>query len=463
MRGHAGSSGRGLRRRGIVASTAVLTAFLVAGGSAVAYGAWVASTTTTTSAAAATVGVVGSLSPGSGLGIVYDSLATTGVGSVTITNTSNRDGDYELRATATSSSASLRSDVRVEIGEVQIGGAASCTSGVALSESVTGTLSGAVVKTGPLAAGASVTLCVRTSMAPADIIVHRSESLSATLSAHILVGTWRASASPIGFEQSVVGASGFRGHDASRYRILNQNQCISAIWNSYDVLSRGAAAGGDCGNEQTSQWRIIGAADGTEYVQRAYNTSATPQTRWTAVSPTVIGNVASAGGADQRWSILQRPDGLYRFINQAHPKRCLQVDPANSGKLALVTCDDGSPLQGFSFELVADAAPPPVSLRCSGNGSNFIEYGWPVLSEYQQEVDYKAYIDGVFVTDQPDGYWPAVQFYSNQSPVVPFAKTGTGALVVEVRQSVAGSAWTTTGTGLIVISSTPGGYTLACG
>jgi len=432
-------------RVGLIAG---LVAFLLLGTSGVAYALWSASAALTSTAGTATVTVSQALSA-STLAKTYTSSDLVAVGVVTVTNTGTRSGDYSLAIAGTSTSTAFRSAVNVAIGT------GTCTTTSALTAPVTGTMAATVTKTGTLASGASVALCVRTSISAANVAANPGVSLSGTAATSITVGTWSANAATsIAFTQSIAAPTGFQSLEGNRYKIFNQGICMNSNWEPYNVLTRGGAAGGSCDNDQTSNWRLLDDPSGAKFVARAFNTSTAPSNRWNATSATAVNLATAATSNAQRWMITVRPDGTYQFLNVAQSK-CLSVSTANA--VSLQTCSTSSAAQSFTFEVVANSAPAPVTLTCGGNGTNYIYYSWPVLDGYQAEVTYKVYVNGIFVKDHTNGYSTSVQFNPTEVPIATF---GTGVKTVEVRQSVAGAAYTVTGTGSITIAA--GSNNLSC-
>ncbi len=429
-------------RRARVLFTAFLATVLVVTGAGVAYAVWSTSATVSSTASTATVSVSHALT-GSTLAVTYNGTTTAAVGVITVTNSGTRSGTYSLALTATSASSTMRAATTVEIGT-----AASCTTTATLTGAVTGNFAAAVTKTGTLAAGASVALCVRTSMSAANVTANASASLSASAASSITVNTWSASAAaPITFAQSVAGPSGFQSVEGNRYKIYNANVCIASTWD-FTQISRGAVSGGDCNNDQTSNWRFYDHPSGAKFIARAYNTGATPDNRWNATSATAINLATSSPGAAQRWTITQRPDTTYQIQNVGQ-STCVAV--AANGTMLLETCNTASAGQGFTFETVGNSTPPPVALTCSGNGSNFIQYSWPLLTGYEAEVTYKVYLDGVFFRDHTNGYYTTEQFNYVDLPA---AIRAVGVHTVQIQQSVSGAAYTVTGTGTLRVAAT---------
>jgi len=414
---------------------------MLLGTSGVAYALWSASAALNATAGTATV-TVGQALTGSTLAKTYTSSDLIAVGVVTVTNTGTRSGSYSMSIGGTSTSTAFRSAIGVVVGT-----ATTCSTTGTITNQTTGTMAAAVTKTGTLAAGASAVWCVRTNISAANVSANPGVSLAGTATTSITVGTWSASATSIAFTQSIAAPTGYQSIEGNRYKIYNQGVCMNSNWTPFDTLTRGAAAGGSCENDQTSNWRLLDDPSGAKFVARAFNTSTAPTNRWNATSATAVNLATTAATDAQRWMITARPDGTYQFLNVAQAK-CLSVTSANV--VSLQACNTSSALQSFTFEVAANSAPAPVTLTCGGNGSNYIYYSWPVLDGYQAEVTYKVYVNNIFVKDHTNGYSTSVQFNPTEVPIATF---GTGVKTVEVRQSVAGAAYTVTGTGSISIAA----------
>ena len=440
-------------RAGIVAA---LVTTLVLGSAGASVALWSATATVSSSASTASVGVSHALTA-STLAYTYTSSARVAVGVLTVTNLSSRDGQYSTSMSATSASAALRSAVAVEIGT-----SATCTANAILDSSSTGSLSAAVTKTGPIKAGASVALCVRTTMTAAGVTANPSTTLQASISSSITVGTWSATAATVQTATQSVGAAppvspvalAFT-NPGVRSTITNESVCISRGWENSSSLVRGTG----CDQNQLSEWRFLPAGNGTYYVESFRNQYTQANLQWqadTTTSPVIAAPTAAI--AQQQWTVTVRADGRYRFLNAA-VNQCLTVGANNV--VTTAACIDSSPAQGYQLTTIGTPVPPPVTLTCESNNTNYLKLSWPLLAEYQQTVLYKVYIDGVFHQDRTDGYNPYVQLYRDQAPNVLSETYGSGSKVVEVKQSIGGGAWTSVGTGRMTIQ--PGTNNLLCG
>ncbi|MET0446996.1 MAG: hypothetical protein ABW004_01265 [Aeromicrobium sp.] len=440
-------SGRTIR----VVTTVAATIALVLGGATASVALWSATATAGSTARTATVGATNTI--GNGLAVTYTASTTSGVGVVTVTNTGSREASYSTAITASSASSTLRSAVAVTVGV-----ATTCTATATLTGPVSGTFAATVTRTGTLAAGASVALCVRTSMTGSGVTANPGASLTASVATTVSVGGWTATSTAATVTQSVATptVTNFASVEGSRYRIVNTGACISANWGSYETLSRNATLGGDCSNEQTSQWRFVEAGNGTKYIVRAFNTDNAGGNRWTAASSTTVSSLTGAVSSAKRWAVTLRPDGTTYRIRSESTGRCAQVQ-ANGG-LVLADCSDTSAAQGFTFTVAADASQPVATLACTGNGTNYINYSWPVATGFQAEIVYKVYVNDLFAIDHTNGYSTSVHLSPTNLPVGTF---GAGTRAVQVRQSIAGGAWTVTGNGLITIAA--GTNNLSCG
>lgn len=440
-------------RVGIIA--ALVTA-LVLGGAGASFALWTATAGVSSSASTASVGVSHTLT-GSTLDQTYTSSSLVAVGVVTVTNVSSRDGQYSTSVSATSVSANLRSAVTVEIGTT-----ASCTPTATLVGSSTGTLAAAVTKSGSIAAGASVALCVRTTMTAAGVTANPSTTLQASISSSVAVGTWSATAATVLTAAQSVGAAAPAAplplaftNSGIRSTITNDSLCIARGWETGSSLVRGS----NCQQTQLSEWRFLAAGNGTYYVDSYRNQYTQANLRWhaeTTTSPVTAASTAAI--AKQQWTVTQRSDGQYQFLNAA-VNQCLTVGANNV--MTTAACNESSAAQGYRITTIGTPVPAPVTLTCASNNTNFLTFSWPVLAEYQQTVVYKVYINGVFHQDRTDGYNPYVQLSSDQTPKVLISTYGSGVKTVEVKQSIGGGEWTSVGTGLMNIQA--GTNNLLCG
>lgn len=442
----------GIPRRTRLALTAGLTTLIVLAGATASWALWVASASLSSSAGGATVGVTHALSAPT-LGVTYSSTTTAAVGTVRVTNTSSRQGTYSLALTATSTSPSLRSAVAIEIGTT-----ASCTTTATLSSPVTGTFAAAVTKTGTIAAGAFVDLCVRTSMTTAAIAANPTTSLAATVATSIAVGTWSATASPtITFTQTVASAT-FSVNSSAWYWLgstLNTALCLegrdSGTVSGTDVVQDACTA--PTGSAANELFRFTPTTNG--FYRIVYK-----------AAPTLAIGVASPGnnrpvqlladtGTLMEWQVVANADSTITLLNRNATTRCLTIPGSSTAaavSMQLSTCVPDSPSQKFAVTMFRNATPAPVALSCSADGYTAY-YSWPALTGYEAEVVYRVSIGGILVNPHArgTGWDPTVQFGNGSITVGTY---GSGSKTVLVEQNVANAGWTTTGTGTLVLAAT---------
>ena len=440
-------------RRNRLALLAGLTTLFLAAGSGAAYAWWVTSATVGSTATAASVGVTHALS-GSTLDVIYDNSTnvTTAVGVVTITNTGSRDGTYSLAISATSASATLRSAVTVEVGTT-----ASCTTAAILSGAVTGTFAATVTKTGAVAAGASVVLCVRTSMTAANITTNGTASLAATIASSIVIGTWSATASPaVTFTQSVAATTlvetgpwyWIKKFQVSPERCAEADNAGTTAGTAVSTGSCGTAA--QAASNLNEFWRFVPTSSGH---YRIVNRNA--PTLWWSVPSATTGQplqITAGTTTSQEWLPVLNSNGSYAFKLRANTALCAQSSGNGNGvAMTATTCVSGSTAQSFILTKYLTITPATIALTCASTGTT-ATYSWPTLTGYDTEVIYRVLLNGVVDTV----YTGATGADTNAR----FASTATaaaypvGTYSVEVQSSVAGSGWWSVGTGTLVIRAT---------
>ncbi len=191
------------RRTAIIAGITVFLT-LVGGGGAVAY--WSAQAQLHATTGVAMTGLV-QTAPTAPLTVTYSASTLKAAGPVTIQNTGSRSAGYALSLWSTSTTnAGLPGAISVAVAPVANTGA--CTAAASLSSPQTGTAS-SFTATGTVAAGASVVLCVQTSMASGDITTYGGASAGLRLRTALEYApsdAWRVTGSAVGFTQSVVQA-----------------------------------------------------------------------------------------------------------------------------------------------------------------------------------------------------------------------------------------------------------------
>ncbi len=446
---------RAVRAR--LSAVAALVASFTVLSSGIAAAAWWASDSASSSAGAATVDV--QLAAGS-LDVTYSSSILAKAAAVTVTNGSSREGDYSLAIAATSGSPAYRGAVAMGIVEVSSPSACTVTTPISGPSSATSTFTSGLSKTGTLAPAEDVTYCVITSMTSGSIATHANAPLAASITAGITVGTWIDSDSAA-FTQSVAAPAGITIQSGARYLVKNANQCTNG---GHGTLIRN----NDCDYNRMGQFRIteVTVGSGIYYIAGAKNESTQfSAPRWRLASSTAnIVTATPSTSTEQQWRIVARPDGAYRIENVLQGT-CAEVSNTylwNSPNNIVVgaPCDNTRAAQAFQFELYAPHIRPIETLVCSGNGSNYIQYGWTKLTGYEAEVTYRVLVNNVFVINYTNGHHPFFQLNPSQ---VPAGSIPNGTHVVELQQSVAGDPWATTAYGTIVISGPSNNRSLACG
>jgi hypothetical protein len=426
------------------------TTALILGGSTVAFALWSANGSVSSTATAATVSVSHALT-GSTLTQTYSASNLVAVGVVTVTNSSSRAGTYSVALSSTSSSSTLRAAVAVEIGT-----AASCTTSATLSSATTGTMAATVTATGSIAAGASVPLCVRTTMTSGGVSANASATLSATIASSVTVGTWSATASPaITFTQTVAAPTQTVDTGAWYWFISTINTSLCAEGLNYGSGDGTALVQGNCsapnGSDANELFRFVPTTGG-------YYRIIVKNAQSLGIGTTAGNNkdafLASGTGSLIEWGVVFNSDSTITLQSRNNTGRCLTIPGSSSAagvQLQVSNCSTGSASQKFTLTTFNTATPPPAALTCSADGYNAY-YSWPQLTGYQNEVVYRVYIGGILDTTHSRGTgWDTTIQFGNGG--VTTAAYGSGSKTVLVQQSVAGGAWSNVGTGTIVIAA----------
>jgi hypothetical protein len=439
-----------MRARTRFAAIIAATTALVLGGSTVAFALWSANGSVSSTATAATVSVNHALS-GSTLAQTYSDSSLVAVGVVTVTNSSSRAGTYSVALSSTSSSSTLRAAVAVEIGT-----AATCTTTATFTSVTTGTMAATVTATGSIAAGASVPLCVRTSMTSGGVNANSSTTLAATVATSVNVGTWTATASPaITFAQSVAAPTQTVDTGAWYWFISTINTSLCAEGLNYGSGSGTAVIQGNCsaptGSDANELFRFVPTTGG---YYRIIVKNATSLGLGTTSGNNKDVFLSSGTGSLIEWGVVFNSDSTITLQSRSNTSRCLTIPGSSSSsgvQLQVSNCVAGSSSQRFTLTTFNTATPPATSLTCSADGYNAY-YSWPQLTGYQNEVVYRVYIGGILDTTHSRGTgWDTTVQFGNGG--VTTAAYGAGSKTVLVQQSVAGGAWTDVGTGTIVIAS----------
>lgn len=435
-----------------LAVVAFIATFAILGGSGAAFAFWVASANVSTGAATATVGISQALSASS-LQHTYTGTELAAVGVVTVTNSSTRQATYSTVVSATSSSSSFPSAVSVAVGT------GTCTTTSTLANQEIGTFASPVTHTGTLAAGASVALCVRTTMNSAGVTANASAALAAAVATSATVGTWSTAASTaINFAQSVVAPPPPVDRAAwYKIQVESPTRCIKTSGSS--MVSGSCSLDSQWTANAGAYWRFIPTDSGFYRIVSMASNS----TSWWSVGSTANNTamVTGAGtGANQQWSISANSDGTLAFQLRGDPTKCAASSGNGNGAgMRIEVCAANDIDQSWALDELGEATPAPVALTCTGD--QYTRYfSWPALTYYQGEVNYRVFLNGVLDSTHTrgTGYDTTVQFGNLTTTAA--NSGGAGSKVVQVQQSVGGAPYTVVGTGTLVITST--GF-LQCG
>lgn len=431
-------------RLGVFAGIVV---FLLLVGSGVSHAIWSVRVSATGTVGSATVGITQTPSTTPSLAHTYAPDSLQAAGAITVTNSGSREADYATSVQATAASdADLPGAVDILMGVVSQASDCTTFAGTGAAGALSDTI--AVTLSGTLAAGASAIVCIVTSMNSADIALFGNETVDAQVLSTITASTWSETSNPMQFTQTVAEPAEPPVTSNSRYNIFNDGVCINRYWDNPYLLK-----GYDCSADQLTEWLFHPTGNGNYLIEIAWNAGSLPQSFWgvTAADAHVALETESAS-ARLRWALQERPDGEYRIVNEQFGL-CLTVTSDrgvdNKRLMGVSACDDNDSAQGYVFELVAEGQPPAILLDCEPDGkkSPDVRYLWPELEGYQQVVTYKVYVDGIFIKDHTNGHWTVAQI--QRSHLAAFAP---GTYPVEVRQSVHGGDWTTTGTSFVTVA-----------
>lgn len=183
-----------------------LAALIVLVGASGALGYWSAQANVQAAAATARTGVIQSASP-AGLVNTYSATAQRFAGSITLQNTGSRTASYAVALVATSATQATL-PAAIGVAAAPVASAAACTATAPLSGAQTGAAS-SFTATGVLAAGASIILCLQTSMTASATSTYAGSSASLVLRGRLEYApsdTWRVAGADIALTQGVAAA-----------------------------------------------------------------------------------------------------------------------------------------------------------------------------------------------------------------------------------------------------------------
>lgn len=394
------------KRLGLIAAGTALL-MLIGGTGAFAY--WFASSQLAVSGSSATVGIEQVVHPAGDsqtpLAATYSASALTAAGAVSITNTGSREAVYSLALQAASATEpSLPGAIIVAVAPVA--NEAMCTPDAALSDPVTGALSAesAVTATGEAAAGATVILCVQTSISAATAAEHQGEELSITLQSlmeYAPYDAWRLGAPAVTFSQSLAaelpsGPAAFVPDESARYHALHEGIRICRMnANGTIALARNQGC-----SDWESEWRLTRAESGSLRIWWSNNNNPDDQSLrlWTAVPPgdSPLTAADSTNSDAQRWFITESAEGMH-IESAQYPGFCATIGaglwnpPQNPFKVILAACDDLAPSQLFDFAMIGNPHPATQTPVCTGSPGFFLNLAFSDNAPYQGETVYRAF------------------------------------------------------------------------
>jgi hypothetical protein len=256
-------------------------------------------------------------------------------------------------------------------------------------------------------------------------------------------------------QQKVASSLLFFTDSSARYNVLNANVCTSIRASYGNTLM----TSGLCDANNLGQFRIAVTSNGNFTIATAVNSTSQPVApQWALTSATgTVTSATAAVDATQRWTIVKRADGKYRLLNEAYGT-CASVSTTQSYTgsgfhVVGAVCNDTLAAQGFTFAQVSSPIPvTPYTMACSGSQWS-LAYTWTIVEEYRQEVSFQAFVDGTFLKSigppgQGGNYNSTLQLLPAELPA---ATWGAGTHALTIKQSIAGSPWSTVATGTIRI------------
>lgn len=439
---------KGSRRVALIAALAVVLT-LVGGGGAVAY--WSASAQLGASVATAKTGITQTVHPDAGstpLNVTYSAETRSAAGAVSVQNIGSREATYSI-VIGPDESSDLSAAISVAVAPVAAWEA--CTPEAVLVNPTTGTLGTAgFTATGEVAAGATVILCVQTSMSAGDVTAHADQTTELALGTQLAYAdsaAWTLSGMTVTFTQSVGSSLLFDTDGTARYLVSNDGICI--VRYADPVLARDPGCNDGIWD---AQWRVSQIDGGHFHISAAQNTSTELNApRWTAAAPTAadprMRTTAATESDDQRWIIASVASDEYRIESVEYRGLCATIGGPVWGdsrlRLVLTECDNSRVDQRFTFEQIGITGGDPAQMTCTGAQWS-LALSFPPNDNYGQEVSYRVDMarasspdlrmtfDGV-----PTGSIPTL--YVGPTQVASLANSGDGTLgeiILRVEQRV---------------------------
>lgn len=315
----------------------------------------------------------------------------TQTGSFTVTNPSSNGAPGDVSATLSGTGSASGFPVQIW----QVANAAACTASTTVpSGTTTGTWGSATAPavTG-VAAGATVTYCVRTVVDPyngrnAIATASGNSSVTATITGTLATSGWSpktASSSATLSTQAIFQlATNWQDPTKSRWYILrsltNNGICL-------DVSGTGIAAGSDaiswsCSGSRNQTWQLtpIDASGNLVTIQPLHVPSMNLGVYTDGMQSLVTPN---ANDQSQRWYVQARPNSAYQFVNAATGK-CLVLKSSQDGTpVAPVDCNSAT--VGVAVTLsrlpISFSSPTAGSITISGPASGMIPSNFKLESQ----------------------------------------------------------------------------------
>ena len=324
-----------LRRHAKLGIAAALTGFLVLAGSTAGFAYWTASNTVSSTVGAATLSLSTTNFTSVGYTFGNETLVTTG--SVTVTNTTTTTSTQSGAVSVTfgpAASATLAGKVSLSIWTTS--SAANCTAAATVPTGATTALwSASPVVTASLAKNASVSYCLRSSIASRELVATGGGSLTfqPKISGTITVGNFTGSASATTTQstQYIYPASTV---DVSHWNWIRPNLSNASYDYCLDVSGGGGGNGTivisyGCKTSGTDNenWKFTASGvTGYSTIQPRSATGLRVDDNSTTASGgsitvnTAAGNPATA--TNQQWQLQLVSTGIYEFVN-AYSGMCL--------------------------------------------------------------------------------------------------------------------------------------------
>lgn len=332
------------RRR--VAFAAGITAFLAAIGGSAAWAYFTATATATGSLSTGSVSV--SQANFNGMGAKYLPSELTKTGSFTVTNTGSVPGTATITMAAPESWAS---NLAIRVWPTSAG---ACNLASPPSSALSGSWAVPPALTPALAAGASVTYCVRTTIADWTTLIAASGSRQANpvINVSLDASGWVATAPSASHVQQTAGmyplTNNFFDPTLSRWYTVradaDTDYCL-------DVSRNGGAGtaviGYGCHANSNQRWEFLPVANGDQWLVSVRPRHAMSTRVTYSGANAVVQNAANT--AAQRWYVQTRGSNRYQLVNAA-TGLCLSLPTTANANAAMVACDSASALLRFVRE-----------------------------------------------------------------------------------------------------------------